>query len=179
MVSRNATIGARILYAADVLSTDDIHGRVPRSRQSAAARDMLERLAGTEFSPSARSVSHSRAAIAVAVGDAPELVLGIDIEWMAPDRPFGAIARTFLASASEQMSCAEFYRGWTFFEAYYKAFQRFPDAGLVEHVISQAAHVDAYRLADATYVTQHRVADIFQLCLVWRSAASSVHVVRV
>jgi phosphopantetheinyl transferase len=173
------TIGARILYATDVLSTDDIRGRVPRCRQSAAAADLLERLVGTEFAPTARSISHSRATVAVAVGDAPGLLLGIDIEWMAPNRPFGAIARTFLASASQQMDCADFYRGWTFFEAYYKAFQCFPDAGLVEDIISQAADVDAYRLADATYVTQHRVADTFQLCLVWHSAASSVHVARI
>ena len=160
--------GARIFYAIDILATDDITRRVARRVQSSAASQLLARLTAADFHPTARSKSHSRGIVAGAVGNIPELMLGIDIEWMAPGRPFGAIAHTFLASAPERMAAADFYRGWTFVEAYYKAFQRFPDQALVHDVIRHAIDGEVLWFRDGTGVLETRVADAFQLCLVWR-----------
>jgi hypothetical protein len=168
---------SRIVYAADALSTDDISKRIPRARQSAAAAALLERLSGG-LAPTASSKSHSRGVVAAAAGDAPDLQLGIDIEWMAPGRPFSAIARTVLPIAPERMPIGDFYRGWTFFEAYYKAFQEFPRSALVEQVIYRTAEVGAHRLVDGSAMAQRRVADAFQLCLVWRDAGADLIVPR-
>ena len=44
----------------------------------------------------------------------PGLMLGIDIEWIAPHRPFAAIARGYLGIAVTAMEASTFYRGWTF-----------------------------------------------------------------
>jgi hypothetical protein len=168
--------GARIFFATDILPTEDITRRVSRRAQSSAASRLLERLTGNGFNPTAQSKSHSRGIVAGTVGNIPELLLGIDIEWMAPDRPFAAIAHTFLESAPERMEPEDFYRGWTFFEAYYKAFQRFPDAASVHDVLRRASDGGVLRFHDGTQLMQKRVAETFQLCIVWRARETVVPV---
>ena len=166
----NVTGCSRILYATQILPTDDIGRRVPRQRQSAAASRLLEQLGGPRFLTVAQSRSHSRAAVAVTACDAVGSSLGIDIEWMAPDRPFDAIAHAFLTSAPQQIGIGDFYRGWTFFEAYYKAFQRFPEGALVKTVVRRAFAGTPHSLGDGSWAMLRRVSDLFQLCLVWRTS---------
>ena len=168
------TDSARILYATDTLSTDDIHRRVPRHQQSIAASRLLKRLEGADFVPTARSKSHSRGVVAAAAGNTQGLLLGIDIEWMAPDRPFGAIARTVFASAPQRISIADFYLGWTYFEAHYKAFQCFPSEASVHDVVAHTRDGIVLHLDDGTRVMQRCVADAFQLCVVWRDATRKI-----
>jgi hypothetical protein len=160
----------RILYATDILSPDDMTRRISRSRQSEAATRLFARLCGAGFSPAAQSRSHSRGVVAVAAGDAMGLSLGVDIEWMAPGRPIEAIARNFLTSAPQGLKIADFYCGWTFHEAYYKAFQRIPNETLVRETVARTTDGLAFQLADGTQVMQQCVAEIFRLCLVWRYA---------
>jgi hypothetical protein len=156
---------ASILYAIGRLPVEDPTHRMPRRDQSAAAARLVARLGPA----SVTSRSHSRGLIAAAAGDA--LALGIDIEWMAPARDFAALARAFLERAPKAMNAADFYRGWTFHEAHYKAFQRFPDEESVLAVLAAAG--ETLTLLDGTQVLQRRVAEMFQLCLVWRCASSA------
>lgn len=162
----------QIVYATDILSADDATGRIPRHVQSAAAAHLLEKLGGPDFARKVSSKSHSRAAIAAAASDVTGLLLGIDIEWMAPHRPFAAIASGYLGIDAAQMDAERFYRGWTFYEAYYKALQRFPPVGLVELAIAQHNEGVANRLSDGMCVLYRRMADAFQLCVVWHAAGS-------
>ena len=175
--AENMTHIAKILYAIDILPTDDIRGRVPKARQSTAGSRLLARIEEKYPHLTARSKSHSRAVVAAAAGTAPALLLGIDVEWMAPNRPFDQIARMFLASSSAQVDAETFYRGWTFFEAYYKAFQRFPEETLVHAVIAHRSN-EALRLGDGIGVTQLCVAGDFRACIVWQHEALETEISR-
>jgi hypothetical protein len=156
----------RILYAIDRLPVADPTGRVPHRDQSAAAAQLVARLGPATLT----SRSHSRGMITAAAGDA--LALGIDIEWRKPGRDFANLARAFLERAPDRMTAADFYRGWTFHEAYYKAFQRFPGEADVSAVL--AAESETVTLTGGTQVLQRGVAQMFQLCLVWRAPAPCV-----
>lgn len=169
---------AKIHYAIDILPTEDIRLRVPKSRQSAAASRLIARLQDVCGPVTATSRSHSRAVMAAVVGAAPALSLGIDIEWMAPNRPFDAIAEMFLPPSSRPMDILAFYRGWTFFEAYYKAFQHFPAEALVHALVAHARDGDVLRLEDGACLTQFCVADDFRACIVWRHGASETEISR-
>lgn len=176
-VSRNVfTMSAltQIRYAVETLATVDSGQRLPRAQQSAGAARLLDGLTEGAFHPVAVTKSHSRTGLAAASGNAPGLRLGIDIEWMAPDRPFDAIAQSFLPIASAPIGMAEFYRGWTFFEAYFKAFQRFPRAELVAEIATRASDDRVHALVDKVWMLQRRVLENFQLCLVWTHATSEM-----
>jgi hypothetical protein len=114
-------------------------------------------------------VSHSRQAIAAAVGDAEGLCLGIDIEWMCPNRPFAAFAGLFLNPPPARIGAVEFYRGWTFSEAWFKAFQRLPPERDLRAIVTRPARNDVQHLPDGAHVLQLVVAGEFQLSLVWRA----------
>jgi hypothetical protein len=163
-----------ILYAIDILPADDIRRRVPKSRQSAAASRLVALLEEACGPASATSRSHSRAVVAAVAGAAPDLSLGIDVEWMAPNRPFDEISQMVLPSAERRMDILTFYRGWTFFEAYYKAFQRFPEPAQVDSLIAHNRDDDVVQLSDGTCVTQFRVAGDFRGCVVWRHSATGI-----
>jgi hypothetical protein len=107
--------------------------------------------------------------IAAAVGDARGLSLGIDIEWMNPDRPFAEIAGTILPSVPSHVGGAAFYRGWTFGEAYFKAFQRPPPEDVLFNFAFGGAPDGIHRLVDGVRALTHRIAEVFQLCVVWRA----------
>ena len=155
--------GVRIIYAAQIIAAGPPGRRLPRAMQSQAARDLLARIAGETQTTSSRS--HSRAAVAVAASPRAGLSLGIDIEWIAPERPIAAIARDYLGAASAGLSVREFYRAWTFYEAFFKAFQRSPSPAAIAEVL--ASRADMCRLHDGTQIVQRRVKDGFQLSLVW------------
>jgi len=161
---------AEIRYATVLLATSDVGRRMPRAQQSEGAARLIDRLSEGDFRPVAESKSHSRALLAAAAGDVPGLRLGIDIEWMAPGRSFGTIARTFLPDVSPQIGMAEFYRGWTFFEAYFKTFGHFPRQELVADVIAHAPDDRVQALGERIWMLQRCVAENFRLCLVWTHA---------
>lgn len=159
-----------ILYATSHLVADTLGRRIARQRQSSAARQLLETLEA-EIAPTARSKSHSRTMVAAAVGNVAGLSLGIDIEWMAPDRPFAAMTGIFLKAAPAQIGMEEFYRGWTFAEAYFKALQHLPRESDIQNVAAGSTHDGVLRLSDATNVLQRRIDNVFQLCVVWHAPA--------
>ncbi|HEY4124044.1 MAG TPA: hypothetical protein VGM36_05485, partial [Rhizomicrobium sp.] len=105
--------------------------------------------------------------------------LGIDVEWMAPGRPFNAIAQMFLSPLSRPMDALTFYRGWTFFEAYYKAFQRFPEEALIHEVIAHCRDNTTLSLTNGAGVLQFCVADDFRACIVWQHPARETDITRI
>lgn len=166
-----------ILCATSLLPGQTAGARAPRSRQSEAARTLLHAV-GAGVPISARTTSHSRGAIAVAAGDGEGLSLGIDIEWMRPDRPFASLAEFLLGHVPERLGPEEFYRTWTFYEAYFKAFQRVPPEADLRAVMAQPDGSSVRRLPDNTHLLQFRVAGEFQLTLVWGAAAPRTYAVR-
>ncbi len=159
----------QILYATSQLSAPDLGERVPRGRQSAAAQRLLETL-NANIAPAIGSKSHSRAVVAAAVGDAEITALGIDIEFMDEDRPLADIARFLSKGAPEKIGPEAFYRCWTFAEAFFKAYQHLPPERAVLCVGKQKGADGEYELDDGTRLLHRRIADRFQLCLVWRSS---------
>jgi hypothetical protein len=149
--------------------------RIARVHQSHAASLLLARVAEREGPPRIFTKSHSRTAIAVAMGDDHNLLLGIDIEWMAPERPVKSIARSFLGDAAAGITVADFYRFWTFHEAFFKAFQRAPEPALALELIAQEPKDGVQPLRDGTNILQRRVAESFQLSLVWSGADCIPH----
>jgi hypothetical protein len=107
--------------------------------------------------------------IAVAAGDADGLLLGIDIEWRKPDRPFTELAGFFVDIGVEKLGLEEFYRVWTFGEAYFKAFQHLPTSRQLQEVRSFDRGAEDMRLSDGTCLFQCLIQDDYALSLVWRS----------
>lgn len=157
-----------ILWAVSILPGHDAGARLARRDQSAAARRILAALEDG-FVAHKKTMSHSRHAIAAAIGDAEGLALGIDIEWMCPDRSFAAIAGLFLDPAPAQIGAAEFYRGWTFSEAWFKAFQRQPPERDLRAIVTRPAYNEVQHLPDGAQLLQLVIAGEFQLSLVWHA----------
>lgn len=157
----------RVVYTTGLIGAGQPADRVPHARQSAAASRLLEALAGDEGRPLASSKSHSRSAVAAAMSATAAHPLGIDIEWITPARPVAVIARDFLGDVGKAIGVADFYRGWTFYEAFFKAFQRPPSSARVLELIERPDTPSIHCLGDGIKVLQHRVADAFQLSLVW------------
>jgi hypothetical protein len=162
------------LYSADILSTDDPSRRLPRARQSAAATRLGKGLRDANFIPTTLSKSHSRMAVAAALGDARVSALGIDIEWIAPERRLDAVAAMIFDPVPENLAPLDFYCGWTFYEAYFKAFQRFPPGVSVSDVVAHAPRDGIFRFADGTQVLHRVVAESFLLCIVWEASAPCI-----
>lgn len=159
----------RISYATTFLPVADMRARMPRKLQSLAARELQDFLSAG-IAPHVSSRSHSRAALAAAIGDADIHALGIDIELIEQGRPFTALARFLVPDASTDIGAREFYRCWTFAEAYFKAFQRLPTERHL-HTIGQMPDADSrIALEDGTQVLLHLIEGLFQLCLVWRAS---------
>jgi hypothetical protein len=156
-----------ILYATSLLPVGDAYARVPRARQSEAARD-LQVLLSAGVASNVGSRSHSRAAVAAAVGDAQILTLGIDIEFLDDGRPFAALAGYFSANVPPEIGAADFYRRWTFAEAYFKAYQLLPTNDALS-AVGRLTDNEVLSLDDGTKVLQQRIAERFRLCLVWRA----------
>jgi hypothetical protein len=157
-----------ILYATAKLEGPPARERPSRRMQSAAAQNLLCTL-GSGFASVVHSKSHSYAMVAAAAGDAPELLLGIDIEWRKPNRPFAELAGFFADIGAEKLGMAEFYRLWTFGEAYFKAFQRLPTSSQLQEVRSFDRGAQDMRLSDGTCLFQCLIEGDYALSLVWRS----------
>ena len=101
--------------------------RPPKALESAAARALQAELdpAATIFSR-----SHGRGLVAAAVAAPPVTRLGIDVEWIDPRRRMAQIAEHYLGAA-EPVTPGQFFRGWTFGEAWFKAFGQDPAPDLI------------------------------------------------
>jgi hypothetical protein len=141
---------------------------MPRRRQSEAAAELAVRLSGFAGPPARLSKSHSRAVVAAASADAEVSVLGIDVEWIRPNRPFGAILRSFAPSLATAVDADAFYRAWTFLEAHFKAWQRWPGEAEIEEVLATPPAIAPWQTRAGNQILQQRVAGDFQLTVLWR-----------
>jgi hypothetical protein len=156
-----------LAYAVRAIETGDITARIARRLQSRASSELLSALKEQAPPATAQSKSHSRAVMAVAIGYADDLRLGIDVEWTGAGRPVEAIA-SYLAWGA--VDADAFYRGWTFAEAYFKAFQSRPPKALVVHAIATRPADVPVEMEGGICLFQRRVRRDFQLSLVWRCA---------
>jgi hypothetical protein len=105
-------------------------GRPARARQSAAAAALLAELQGAAGSVGASSKAHTRhwvAAATIANGR-----VGIDLEYVTPQRPIIEIAAWLMGARPSDRAAA--WRAFTFYEAYFKAFGETPAPALMRSV---------------------------------------------
>lgn len=103
--------------------------------------DLCQEAANSKFVQSDSIIfsrTHSRGMAGAVVSDETRNI-GIDIEYQASNRNWPEILSVFsdytdLSAASTPSLCL----AWTFIEAYYKAFQRYPAPSLVLDVISES-----------------------------------------
>ncbi len=142
--------------------------RWPRAQQSHAAAVLLADMrAQTGLAAGPCSKSHSRALAAAAVAISGSL--GVDVELADPARAITALARQLLGRESA-LSHWDFYRLWTFREAYFKAFGAFPGEALLR-CAEQAGRMQpaGYRLG-CVQVHHQVIFGAFQLAAVWNGA---------
>ncbi len=162
-------LGHEVFYATDIIAVADIRTRQPHPVQSQAAAALAARLIDAIGPTAMISKSHSRALVAVAWAMPPVTALGVDIEWMEPDRRFSAILSAFLPAAPDGVDRDTFYRAWTFLEAHFKAYQRWPDEAEIRQVLAAPAGDDVWQTAAGNQLLQRRICDDFQLTVLWRS----------
>jgi hypothetical protein len=159
-----------LAYSVCVIEFGHIGARVSRRLQSRAASELLSALEAQAPFATVHSKSHSRAVAAVAVGRMDDLQLGIDIEWVGAKRPVESIASYLQWEDRDPVTQEAFYRGWTFAEAYYKAFQRLPEKSLAVRAMKEGANGRTIQMEGGIGVFQTRVFQDFQLSLVWKGA---------
>jgi phosphopantetheinyl transferase len=155
-----------IRYAARPLP-----GAVPGIRPpKAVERDAGRALqAGLDPAAALFSRSHGRGLIAAAVAAPPVTALGIDIEWMDPARRMPTIAAHFLGQAPDDLTPEQFYRGWTFGEAWFKVFGANPPLDLIR--IAGANRSGSTIAVGPAWLLQTLPAPGFVLSLVWAGPA--------
>ncbi len=153
------------LFEARRLADHEPGGRPPKALESAAARALQDELdpAATLFSR-----SHGRGLIAAAVAAPPVTRLGIDVEWIDPRRPMAEIAEHYLG-APEAITPEQFFRGWTFGEAWFKAFGDDPDPDLIR-IAGGNTSPEPIAVGEA-WLLQTLPEPGFVLSLVWANAA--------
>jgi hypothetical protein len=137
---------------------------------------LLAGLERPEFKTEAWSKSHSRSAIAAAASTVRGLAVGIDIEWTGSPRKVGAIAEWLGLPAGAEITRNDFYRCWTFREAYFKAIQAWPCQELFEQMIAQRPVAGIVHLSDGMHLLGRYVADDFYLSLIWKDDGDKIDV---
>jgi phosphopantetheinyl transferase len=143
--------------------------RHPRAAQRAAADAAAQKL-GPGWRLGSRS--HSRGLAAVAVGNAPLVRLGIDVEFADPARPWREIVDFYLPGATPaHLEPPQACRLWTFGEAYFKAFGETPSADLLLRI----SQVPPFEDEPVTFQSRcwwwsEDVNEGFVLSLVWEEA---------
>lgn len=158
----------RVLYSTEIIPSDEVHMRLPHGVQSARAAALAARLSAAIGPDATISKSHSRAVVAAACAVPPVTALGIDVEWMAPQRAFAAILANFFPAFPAPVGRDDFYRAWTFMEAHFKAHQRWPREEEVRQVLAEPWREDPWQTANGNHLIQHRLSD-FQITVLWRS----------
>jgi hypothetical protein len=145
--------------------------RIPHSEQSLAAAallDELRRVTGVAAGPSSKS--HSRALVAAALSD--EGRVGIDVEYCDAGRDLAGLSRYLLGADAPALDLSDFYRLWTFHEAYFKAFGVASDVALRRFVLgARGAFGETFEVATGVCVMHAAPADGFALSLVWGGAS--------
>ena len=149
-------------YAVRRLPAFEPGQRPPKALESAATRTLQ-----AELDPDATlfSRSHGRGLIAAAVAGPPITRLGIDVEWIDPRRRMAAITEHYLGSA-EAVSPEQFYRGWTFGEAWFKAFGQDPEPALIR-IAGGNVSAEPVAVGEA-WLLQSLPEPGFVMSLVWR-----------
>ncbi len=150
------------LFACRRLEDYKPGARPPKALESQAARALQ-----TELDPTAAvfSRSHGRGLVAAAVAGPPVSRLGIDIEWVDERRRMGAITEHYLGSA-EAVTPEQFFRGWTFGEAWFKAFGRDPEPDLIR--IAGGNTSDEPVAVGGAWLLQSLPEPGFVMSLIWR-----------
>jgi hypothetical protein len=152
-----------VRYALRFVPGAALGARIARPVQSAAAAALLSELrADTGFAEGPSSKTHSRALVGAAVAQGG--VVGLDVEYRAPGRPYHAMA-VFLMDAPAGDEAAA-YRMLTFREAYFKAMGDYPTKALLR--VAAEATEPNYTVEGDLHVRHADVADDFALTLVWR-----------
>lgn len=144
-------------------------GHEPGQRPSRALESAAARALQAELDPAASlfSRSHGRGLIAAAVAAPPVTRLGIDIEWIDPRRRMAQIAEHYLG-APEAVTPEQFFRGWTFGEAWFKAFGHDPPPDLIR-IAGGNLSAEPVRVGEA-WLLQTLPEPGFVLSLVWSHA---------
>lgn len=157
----------RIVFSLAQIPAAEPGQRVLRSVQSVAAERLASALRARFGEPGRQSRAHSRNMVAAAAGRARNLYLGVDVEWEGDNRNIAGLTRVLLPSGTAALGRAEFYRAWTFYEAYFKAFQRSPAES---DIVDISAGLTGQRaLSSGVGVLQMGHGPGFQFCLVWQS----------
>lgn len=159
--------GERPRYAVRRLENYKPGQRPPKALESAAARALQ-----AELNPAASlfSRSHGRGLVAAAVAAPPVTRLGIDIEWIDPRRRMAEIAEHYLGAA-EPVTPEQFFRGWTFGEAWFKAYGHDPAPDLIR--IAGANAASAPIPVGQAWLLQTLPEPGFVLSLVWASSGTA------
>ena len=154
-------------YAVRLLADTPSGSRIARVRQSAVAADLLEDLRrSAHLAAGPASKAHSRALAAAAV--AAEARVGIDVEYLAPERDIRAVARYLMDAPVSDEAAA--YRVFTFREAYFKAVGHMPGRPLLRQVAN--ARAPRFEITGGLAVLHEPVAEVFLLTLVWEGAGA-------
>ena len=157
-----------ILYATTAINGGPGEARVDRKAQSLAARALQARLTDVMGAVSAFSRSHSRNMAAAAIGSAPVGRLGVDVERIDPSRRTDAIASLYLGEAVIGLAPADFFRGWIFGEAHFKALGCNPSPALLRRVLdSQVPSETVWEVEPGLWTLHAPVGGEFVLGLVW------------
>ncbi|NBB14687.1 hypothetical protein GVN21_04835 [Caulobacter sp. SLTY] len=156
-----------VRYAVRCLPGFEPGQRPPKAVESAACRALQ-----AELDPAAPlfSRSHGRGLIAAAVARPPVTRLGIDIEWIDPRRRMADIAAHYLGEAAEPTP-EQFFRGWTFGEAWFKAFGVDPTPDLIL-IAGENVSAEPVQIGEA-WLLQDLSEPGFALSLVWSVNSSS------
>jgi hypothetical protein len=159
------TDGRAIRHAVRRLPGYSPGQRPPKALESSAARALQ-----AELDPHAAlfSRSHGRGLIAAAVAGPPVTHLGIDVEWIDPRRRMAQIAEQYL-HAPATPTPEQFFRGWTFGEAWFKAFGADPTPDLILIAGANTA-AEPVAVGDA-WLLQSLPEPGFVMSLVWKRAA--------
>lgn len=152
-------------YAVRRLPGFEPGARPPKALESAAARALQAELDRTA---AVFSRSHGRGLVAAAVAGPSVTGLGIDIEWVDERRRIAAIAEHYLGAA-EAVTPEQFFRGWTFGEAWFKAFGRDPEPDLIR--IAGGNRSDEPVAVGEAWLLQSLPEPGFVMSLVWATGA--------
>ncbi|QLH38018.1 MAG: hypothetical protein HWD60_02125 [Defluviicoccus sp.] len=172
-----------IYYGTTQILSDVAHRRIRRSEQSIAARHLLDVVARKAETSGAAgfqhsSLAHSRTICACAIGIGVRV--GIDIEWMSPGRNGRRILELLCGLQLSAVSTTEFYRAWTFSEAYFKATGNTADKSMLHHVIQNPSddivHVHLDGNGNMLSFVQMNIFYDFMLSIIWITQDAEVDI---
>lgn len=137
------------------------------------AQHAAQQQLGTSPPPSLNR-THSRGIAAAVLSDEIQ-PLGIDIEYADTRRNWPEILSVFCDSADlTHYSIHALNRGWTFLEAYYKAFAKYPSANAMLSVISKQFEDGKTYSCNHEYACLHQAIETdFYMTIIWKPISFS------